>query len=173
MRPSRPLHRLLNTLDTTTLTLLLDIAPFEWSGILASVLAGSIVGTERQLLGKPCGIRTSSLIVLGTYLFIALAGAHYDGGDGSRVLGQIVTGIGFLGAGVILAKDGIVLGVTSAAAIWSLAAIGAIIGEGHHLTGVKLAVLVVLVLVGVDLLEHSFSAMRRGVHAQFGRLRRK
>lgn len=143
----------------------LSIAPLDWSGIASAIISGMIIGFERQMLGKPVGVRTASLISLGTYLFVAIAQSVIVGeGDPSRVIGQIITGIGFLGAGVMFNKDGLVVGVTSAAAIWGLAAIGVIIGTGHHLTGVKLAILVVLLLVGIDLFEGAFKFMQRGVH---------
>ena len=142
-----------------------DISPLSWHGIAATLAAGSIVGLERQLRGKPAGIRTSILITLGTYLFVALsAPLNNSGTDPSRIIGQVATGIGFLGAGVMLTRDGIVVGVTSAATIWVLAAIGVAIGLGHFQTGIWLSVLVVFVLTGVDMLENASSLLRRGVH---------
>ncbi|NJN51378.1 MAG: MgtC/SapB family protein [Gammaproteobacteria bacterium] len=145
---------------------LLDIAPLAWREIFTAIAAGTIVGFERQVLGKPAGIRTSCLICLGTYVFVAMS-AHIQGDnvDSTRVIGQVVTGIGFLGAGVMLARDGHVMGVTSAAVIWMLAAIGVMIGLGHDWTAIKMAVLTVAILVGVDLLESLFKTMRQGVHA--------
>ena len=144
---------------------LFDISPLAWSGLLCAIISGAIIGLERQIMGKPAGIRTSALICVGTYIFVAAGHAlTLEEGDPTRIIGQVVTGIGFLGAGVMLTRDGLVFGVTSAAVIWTLAAIGVMIGLGHELIGVKLAVLVVLILIGVDLLEHSFQALRRGVH---------
>ena len=106
-----------------------DIAPLGWENILVCLVCGTLVGLERQLRGKPVGIRTSSLIVLGTYCFLAIGAAvSPQGADQARVLGQLITGVGFLGAGVMMTRDGQVLGVTSAAAIWMLAALGALIG---------------------------------------------
>lgn len=150
-----------------TLSTLLDVSPFEWPALGAAILCGALIGMERQLRGKPVGIRTSSLIVLGTYLFLkAAALLHGDSIDPSRVIGQVITGIGFLGAGVMMARDGAVVGVTSAAAIWVLAALGVLIGCGYLLAAIKLAVLVVVILAGVDLLEDRISALSRGVHAR-------
>src|SRR5690606_12989967 len=104
---------------------IVSIAPLSWKAIGAAVLCGTIIGLERQLRGKPVGIRTSSLIVLGTYVFLSISiQVTNEVADPSRIIGQIVTGVGFLGAGVMLAKDGMVIGVTSAATIWALAAIG-------------------------------------------------
>ncbi len=71
----------------------------------------------------------------------------------------------FLGAGVILAREGLVLGVTSAAVIWVLAAIGAIIGLGYLPAAVALALVTVAILVGVERLEATFHVLRRGVHS--------
>lgn len=145
--------------------LLLAIPPFHWIEILTALICGSIVGFERQLRGKPVGIRTSTLITLGTYVFIASSAyISNEMADPSRIVGQVVTGIGFLGAGVMLARDGVVVGVTSAATIWSLAAIGVCIAIGEPLTAIKLALIVVGILVGVDLLEQYSQAFRRGVH---------
>jgi putative Mg2+ transporter-C (MgtC) family protein len=146
---------------------LLAVDPLSWVGIGSSFLAGAIVCFERQLLGKPVGIRTSVLICLGTYVFIRISNAEASlGADPSRVIGQVVTGIGFLGAGVMMSSDGTVKGVTSAAAIWMLAAIGVTIGVGKSLVGVKLALLTILVLVGVDSLEGTFRWLREGVYAR-------
>ncbi|MCL7486810.1 MAG: MgtC/SapB family protein [Desulfobulbaceae bacterium] len=137
-----------------------------WSRIGATLLCGGIIGLERQLRGKPAGIRTSILICLGTQVFISLGLSLNNGnGDSSRVLGQVVTGIGFIGAGVIMGKENIVRGVTSAAIIWILAGIGAAIGLGYITTAVALTMVTVLVLLGVEFLESSFRKLRRGVHA--------
>lgn len=158
-----------------SLDMLLDVAPFDWAAIGTSLLCGSIIGMERQLRGKPVGIRTSSLITLGTYIFIAaslFASSHISGPekvvtDPSRIIGQVITGIGFLGAGVMLARDGFVLGVTSAATIWALASIGVVIAIGYNLVAIKLSLVVIAVLVGVDLLEDYSQAFTRGVHKKY------
>jgi len=137
-------------------------------------MCGMIVGLERQLRGKPVGIRTSSLIVLGTYVFIAIS-MHVanSASDPSRIIGQVVTGIGFLGAGVMLAKEGVVVGVTSAAAIWALAAIGVCIATIDNSVAIKLAMVIVAILYGVDLLEEYSAAFTRGVHTKYHHWRRK
>ncbi|MCF2919820.1 MgtC/SapB family protein [Pseudoalteromonas sp. APAL1] len=153
-----------------TLSSLFDIAPYSWSAIGSAAFCGAIIGMERQLRGKPVGIRTSALIVLGTYLFLATAFMlHGDVIDHSRVVGQIITGIGFLGAGVMLAKDGAVVGVTSAATIWVLASIGVVIATNNLLAAIKLSVLVVGILYGVDVLEAKFKSLGRGVHVRVKR----
>ena len=105
----------------------IDISPLSWEALLCCFLSGIIIGLERQLRGKPVGMRTSTLICIGTYVFIAMGECvATQATDPSRIIGQVVTGIGFLGAGVILARHGAILGVTSASAIWVLAALGVV-----------------------------------------------
>ncbi|MCA1766712.1 MAG: MgtC/SapB family protein [Idiomarina sp.] len=150
-----------------------ELGPYSWSGIGTSLLCGAIVGLERQIRGKPVGIRTSALIILGTYLFLVGGSSVVtEGSDPSRVIGQIITGIGFLGAGVMLARDGVVVGVTSAATIWALAAIGVAVGLGMHDVGIVLSLVIVGVLFGVDLLEDTFQSLTRGVHRKYSGWRR-
>ena len=136
-----------------------------WATVGLAVLCGGIIGFERQLRGKPAGVRTSILVCLGTSVFIHLGSAVSGAGtDPTRVLGQLVTGVGFLGAGVMLSRQGVVTGVTTAAVIWMLAAIGAAIGLGRHFGAIALAVVTVGILVGVELLESSVRRFTRGVH---------
>lgn len=134
-----------------------------WLRLGTAILCGGIIGLERQLRGKAAGIRTSILICLGTQLFVAL-GASFGGErvDPTRVLGQVVTGIGFVGGGVILAREGAVIGVTSAAVIWVLAALGALIGLGHLVAAIVLTLVTVGLLTGVELLESVFRRLREG-----------
>lgn len=151
---------------------LLSIEPLSWKSVACCVLAASIVGSERQLRGKPIGIRTSCLICLGTYLFVAMGRSlTAENSDPSRIMAQVITGVGFLGAGVMFSQNGAVVGVTSAAAIWMLAAVGIIVGQGHPWLGVKIAALTTLVLVGVNLLESSLSSLQKGVHQRMDQSR--
>ena len=135
-----------------------------WAKILVSVLCGGIIGFERQIRGKPAGIRTSILICLGTQIFVS-HGTSLASGDQYRVLAQVVTGIGFLGAGLMISQEGTVRGVTSAAVIWVLAAIGATIGLGHYPEALVFVLVTVGVLSGVEYLENSIRKLRSGVHA--------
>lgn len=125
-----------------------------WLRMLVAILAGGVVGLERQIRGKVAGVRTSILICLGTEIFVSL-GSSFAGetADPTRVLGQVVTGIGFLGAGVILARGDRILGVTTASVIWILAAIGSMIGLGHLQAALVVTLVTVLVLVGVERIE--------------------
>jgi len=142
------------------------LTPQFWIGIGIAALCGGIIGFERQIRGKPAGIRTSILICLGTSIFVHL-GTTFGGPnvDPTRVLGQVVTGVGFIGAGVILAREGLVKGVTSAAVIWVLAGIGAMIGFRLFTSAIALSIVTVGILTGVEVLENSVRRLRRGVHA--------
>ncbi len=140
-----------------------------WMTVGVAVVCGGIVGLERQIRGKAAGVRTSILICLGTAVFIHLGTSIPGvGADPTRVLGQLVTGIGFIGAGVMFSREGVVSGVTTAAVIWVLAAIGAAIGFGHHVAAFSLAGVTVAVLVGVELLETSVRWLARGEHRRDG-----
>ena len=134
-----------------------------WQHLGTAILCGGIIGIERQLRGKAAGIRTSILICLGTAIFVSLgASLAPETADPTRVLAQVVSGIGFLGGGVILARKGLVTGVTSAAVIWILAALGAMIGLGHLRATMVLTLATLGILLGVELLEGAFRKLRQG-----------
>jgi putative Mg2+ transporter-C (MgtC) family protein len=118
--------------------------------LLLAVVLGGAIGLERELAGKPAGLRTNILICLGSVLFTALSLRMAAGsGDPGRVAAQILTGVGFIGAGTILHARGAVTGLTSAATIWVVAAIGMALGSGAYVEAVGTAVLVVVVLTGL------------------------
>lgn len=123
-------------------------------GLLLAVVLGGAVGFERELQGKPAGLRTNILICVGatlfTYLSVYVAGTE---GDPGRIAAQIVTGVGFIGAGTILHDRGLVTGLTSAATIWLVAAIGVAVGAGAFLEAVGATLLVVLVLAALRWVE--------------------
>ncbi len=158
--------------EISGLASILNFDPFTWQGIATSLLCGTIVGAERQMRGKPVGIRTATLITLGTYAFIVCAlSIRSDMTDPSRIIGQVITGIGFLGAGVMLTRRGVVFGVTSAATIWCMASVGVCIAIGEQGTAIKLSIVVVLVLAGVDLLEDYMLKISNGVNSRFKKWR--
>lgn len=117
--------------------------------VLAGVF-GAAIGWERDLAEKPAGLRTLSLVSMGAALFTlisqfgfeALAGTK----DPARVAAQIVTGIGFLGAGTILISGARVRGLTTAASIWVTASIGMAVGVGMYIIGAVATVLALLIL---------------------------
>ncbi len=122
--------------------------------LLASVLGG-IIGMEREMSGKPAGLRTVLLICVGATLFTELSihlaelGASAGGGfrgDPARLAAQIVPGIGFIGAGAILHGRGKVTGLTTAATLWTVTAIGIAVGSGAYLEAVGTTLLVLFTL---------------------------
>lgn len=134
-----------------------------WLHLGTAVLCGGLIGTERQFRGKAAGIRTSILILLGTSIFVSLgASLPLNDVDPTRVLAQVVTGIGFIGGGVILAREGLITGVTSAAVIWVLAALGALIGLGHLAATLVFTLATLAILIGVEFLEGGFRRLRQG-----------
>ena len=141
--------------------------PLEPEGICTAILCGLIIGLERQLSDKPAGIRTSILICLGTYVFVsAVQLVQGSDIDPTRIIAQVITGIGFIGAGVILTRGGIVIGITSASVIWLLAGIGVLVGLERYVPSIILSILTVLILIGVTLLERFVSSLRKGIYAK-------
>ncbi len=107
--------------------------------VLLATTCGVLLGWERELKHKVADIRTHVLVCVGAVLFTVIAKLVGDTtGEAGRVIGQIVTGVGFLGAGVIFKQDDKIVGVTSAALIWLIAAIGVLIGLDFHLSALIL-----------------------------------
>lgn len=97
--------------------------------VIYSIILGFLIGLERESSGKEIGIRTTSLISLGSTLF-CLISSSITQGDPTRIVGQVITGVGFIGAGLIFRSDNHVHGLTTAATIWCTAAVGALVGMG-------------------------------------------
>jgi putative Mg2+ transporter-C (MgtC) family protein len=115
----------------------------EFIIILVSTICGAIVGAERERAEKPAGLRTLTLICLGSTIFTVMSiDPAFGAVDRSRIAAQIVTGVGFLGAGAILRERGSVTGLTTAASIWVIAAVGMVVGVGYALSGLVLAALI-------------------------------
>ncbi len=138
--------------------------------LLIAVILGGAIGMERQLAGKPAGLRTNILICVGTTLLGDLSirmggvGGH-AGPSPSMIAAQVMSGIGFLGAGTIMKEGGMVLGLTSAATIWIVAAIGLSLGAGHRLEAAGTAFIVMLTLAALGPLEHRLLRATRIVPA--------
>jgi len=117
--------------------------------LLLAAFLGGAVGLERELHGKPAGLRTNMFICFGSALFtiLSIEMAAASGGDPTRVASQLIPGIGFIGAGSIIRARGSVLGLTTAATIFVLASIGMAIGAGRYATGL-FAALVILAGLG-------------------------
>jgi putative Mg2+ transporter-C (MgtC) family protein len=135
--------------------------------LLAAVL-GSIIGIERERLSWAAGLRTHMLVCVGATLFMIVSafgfadilGQEHVVLDPSRVAAQVVSGIGFLGAGTILLRREVIRGLTTAASLWTVAAVGLAVGGGLYLAAVAATVLILLILAGIKPLERRFWAHR-------------
>src|SRR5262245_9099327 len=127
--------------------------------MLVSTVLGTLVGWERQVGRKPAGLRTHTLVCVGSTLFVLLtvhAARDYGGGgnvDPTRIIHGVVTGVGFLGAGSIMRQEGFVHGLTTAASVWMVAAIGVAVGCRAYTLAVVGSVLALIVLEGYRWIE--------------------
>ncbi|MFH1752129.1 MAG: MgtC/SapB family protein [archaeon] len=121
--------------------------------ILATILGG-IIGLERQRNGTPAGFRTHVLVCLGATLFTISSIAFPNASDPSRIAAGIVAGIGFIGAGAIFRARNQVKGITTAAELWVMAAIGIIIGIQYYSTAIITTVLILVIMLIGNKLKH-------------------
>lgn len=132
--------------------------------ILLAAMLGGIIGLERELAHKEAGLRTNILIAIGSALITVLSfkiAAMTPGADPARLAAQIVSGIGFLGAGAIIQARFAVHGLTTAATIWTVAAIGIAVGCGFYLLAFIVTVFVVIVLTVFKLLLDYIEKQKR------------
>jgi putative Mg2+ transporter-C (MgtC) family protein len=139
--------------------------------LVLAIIAGGLVGLERELRGRQAGFRTTILVCLGSALVmvvsVSFASRHWphDIGinvniDPARIAYGVMTGIGFLGAGTIVKQRSNVHGLTTAAALWSVAAVGLAAGFGMYLITVIAALLILVTLFALDRLEHILPKLR-------------
>jgi putative Mg2+ transporter-C (MgtC) family protein len=133
-------------------------------GLLLSTVLGGAIGWEREHAGKPAGLRTNILICMAatllTDLSVTVAATASQVADPGRVAAQIVTGMGFLGAGTIIQSRGHVTGLTTAATLWIVAAIGMAIGFGALVEAVGATLLVLVVLIPLRRVEEAVDRER-------------
>ena len=123
-------------LQTDWLTLVTKVA--------LAMLLGYLIGLERELHGKVVGTRTISLIAIGSALYVLMSPSVFNG-DNSRIIAQVVSGIGFLGAGIIFKHGDTVKGLTTAATVWCAAAIGCLCGYGMYIEAIVGTVAVMVI----------------------------
>jgi putative Mg2+ transporter-C (MgtC) family protein len=132
----------------------------EWEALLRLVLAavaGAFVGLDREIRHKPAGLRTNAIVATGAAMFTIVGILAFGEGDpASRVAAQIVTGVGFLGAGAIIQQRAGVEGLTTAAGIWGAAAVGMAFGAGLYILGIGGAILLMILLTVIGVAEGYF-----------------
>jgi putative Mg2+ transporter-C (MgtC) family protein len=136
--------------------------------ILTALLLGGMIGFDREMKMKPAGLKTNILICLGSTLYTSISimnAGMSPNADPNRMAAQIVSGIGFLGAGAILHGKGNVSGLTTAATIWLVAAIGFTIGSGYPLSAAIFTITVLVVLVSLNPLFR-FLSLNRYFHLE-------
>ena len=123
--------------------------------LTVGLVLGAIIGFERELHRQPAGFRTHSLVSLGAALFTVVSAFGFGGDqvDPTRIAAQIVSGIGFIGAGTILQYRGHIRGLTTAASLWSVAAIGTAAGAGLYVVAVVGTLLILVILSILDRVE--------------------
>ncbi|MGL5318231.1 MAG: MgtC/SapB family protein [Bacteroidales bacterium] len=123
--------------------------------MLVSLTLGAIVGIERQRRKQPAGFRTFALITIGTtiMMLISVHVGQMSGGDPSRIAAQVISGIGFLGAGTIIQSKGTIRGMTTASSIWAMAAVGLCVGIGMYTEAVIGTLCVLFILISLERFE--------------------
>ena len=139
------------------------ISPGDFLSIILAAVFGAAIGLEREISGKAAGLRTNVLICLGAAVFTIISRQIAAGTNTSlsRIAAQIVTGVGFLGAGAIIQDRGGVHGLTTAATIWMVASIGMACGAGFFLLAAVSTMLAIVVLVGLTPLEKRVHPAKR------------
>jgi putative Mg2+ transporter-C (MgtC) family protein len=127
----------------------------EVVSLLIAAVLGGVVGLERELRGKPAGLRTNILICVGACVFTIIS-TSLSGSDPGRIAAQIITGIGFLGAGAIIHSGTGIHGLTTAAIIWIVASVGMACGAGFYFLAVASAFLTLIVLLVLPPFEKKF-----------------
>ena len=120
--------------------------------LVLAIALGGIIGLEREASQKPAGLRTHILISVSAAMMmilsqLMLAGKEPGGGDTLRVAAAVITGMGFIGAGTIMQSQGMVHGLTTASTLWTVAALGLVIGAGYYLVAIIFSILVIAALV--------------------------
>jgi putative Mg2+ transporter-C (MgtC) family protein len=128
-----------------------------------AALLGAAVGFERERQGQPAGLRTHMILVIGAALMMTLSinlamqfQPMVPNGDPARLAAQVVSGIGFLGAGAILRYGATIKGLTTATSLWTMAGVGLAVGAGHILVAVAVTLLILAVLILLNILEKKF-----------------
>lgn len=137
--------------------------------LIVAALLGSIIGADRERLAWSAGLRTHMLVCVGACLFMIVSAYGFSDVisayrvvlDPSRVAAQVVSGIGFLGAGSILLRGDVVRGLTTAASLWSVAAVGLAVGGGLYAEAAAATIVIIIILAGIKPLEERLQQRHR------------
>lgn len=132
---------------------------FFWQAAL-SIALGALLGWQRHQIGKSAGSRTFALVSFGSALFTILS-VNVFSSDPARIAAQILTGIGFIGAGTIIRKKNAVEGLTTAAGLWAVAAVGMAVGFGWYWQAIIATILMFAILAVVPKKKHLFKRLTR------------
>lgn len=136
---------------------MLGINPLDVTArLFVALILGGLIGLERERQERAAGLRTVTMVALGSCLFTLVSVFGFERTDPSRVAAQIVTGIGFLGAGTIFMRKDLVRGLTTAATIWATAAIGMAAAVGQYFAAFLTTILVLIVLMVLKPVERRF-----------------
>lgn len=131
--------------------------------IVIGAILGALVGYERERQGQPAGLRTHIILVVGATLTMTLSinlaiqfRPLVPNGDPARLAAQVISGIGFLGAGAILRYGPNIKGLTTATSLWTMAIVGLAIGAGHYLSGIAATALILIALILLNVFEKRF-----------------
>lgn len=128
---------------------------------LLAVILGGLIGAEREYRGKSAGFRTMIMISLGSCLFTIISILIGGTSTPDRIASNIVTGIGFLGAGVIFKNENIINGITTSATIWTVAAVGMAVGGGYYFVSIGASIIILIILAVLPYLERPIDKLNQ------------
>ena len=132
--------------------------------LVLALLLGGLVGIERESHGRPAGFRTHILVSMGSALVMIVSAYAFPGSsDPGRIAAQVVSGIGFLGAGTIMREGATIRGLTTAASLWTVAGIGLTVGAGFYFSAILGTILVVLTLLVLNQLEWKYISTKHEI----------
>ncbi|MEM5811607.1 MAG: MgtC/SapB family protein [Candidatus Aenigmatarchaeota archaeon] len=120
--------------------------------VLVSLVLASLIGVEREMRKKPAGLRTHILIAVTATLY-TIVSIKYFPQDNARIISNILTGMGFIGAGTIISSKIKVVGITTASTLWFIASIGVLVGVGYYLLALFSALIVLIILIALRDIE--------------------
>jgi len=133
--------------------------------IVTAGFLGFLIGHERKNQNKPAGVRTHAIVALGSALIMVVSKYGFSDmavqSDGTRIAAQVVSGVGFLGAGVIFVRNNLVNGLTTAAGVWATAGVGLALGAGQYIVGIMTSVLI----IGIQMMTHKITYFSQAAYS--------